>query len=133
MPFNPKSKENLIRYKPGQSGNPKGRKRKLLGSVNAALKAEGFEPVIAMDVVEAYNTLMNLTESRIKEIIADSESPMFLRIVAKAMLSKEGVEMIEKMLDRAHGKAVTKVAATDKDGNDVPVQIIKLPDNNRSE
>lgn len=121
MAVTEKSKANLILFKKGQSGNPAGRKRKLLGTVNAALKAEGFGPVIAMDVIEAYNTLMNLTESRIKEIIADTESPMFLRIVAKAMLSKAGVEMIEKMLDRAHGKAVTKVAATNAAGEDVPI------------
>ena len=80
---------------------------------------EGFEPASGTNVIEAYNILINLTEERIKTIITDASSPMFLRIVAKEMLSKGGPEMIERMLDRAHGKAITKVAQTNTAGEDV--------------
>lgn len=103
-----KSKANLIHYKPGQSGNPKGQPKKILSRINIELMKEGFEPANSANVIEAYNILINLTEERIKTIITDPISPMFLRIVAKEMLSKGGPEMIEKMLDRAHGKAMQK-------------------------
>ena len=119
MAFNPKSKENLIRFKPGQSGNPKGQPKKILSRINMELIKEGFEPASGTNVIEAYNILINLTEERIKTIITDASSPMFLRIVAKEMLSKGGPEMIERMLDRAHGKAITKVAQTNTAGEDV--------------
>ena len=119
MAFNPKSKENLVRWKPGQSGNLKGQPKKILRRINEDLSKEGFEPATGTQVVEAYNILINLTEERIKTIITDAASPMFLRIVAKEMLSKGGPEMIERMLDRAHGKAITKVAQTNTAGEDV--------------
>lgn len=108
-----------IPFKKGQSGNPKGQPKKILSRINMELIKEGFEPASGTNVIEAYNILINLTEERIKTIITDAASPMFLRIVAKEMLSKGGPEMIERMLDRAHGKAITKVAQTNTAGEDV--------------
>lgn len=111
--------EHLIKFKKGVSGNPKGQPRKVLSRINIELAKEGFEQASGANVIEAYNILINLTEARIKTIIADTDAPMFLRIVGKEMLSKGGPEMIERMLDRAHGKAITKVAQTNTAGEDV--------------
>lgn len=97
--------ENLTPYKPGQSGNPNGRPPKLLSHVTAELRQEGFEPVTNAQVLEAYGILINLDEAKIKAIVADTVQPMFLRIVGKAMLGQRGTEMIERILERAYGKA----------------------------
>lgn len=118
MPFK-KGYHPPTQFKKGQSGNPKGQPRKVLSIVNASLRKEGFEPVTNANVIEAYNILINLTEDRIKQIITDATYPMFLRIVGKEMLSKGGPDMIERMLDRAHGKSITKVAQTNTAGEDV--------------
>lgn len=89
--------------------NKDGRPPLLLSTINAELKQEGYEAVSSAQFIEAYTLLINLTEARIKAIIANIEYPMFLRIVGKAMLSAKGTDMIEKMLDRAYGKAPQKV------------------------
>lgn len=97
-----------IPFKKGQSGNPNGQPRKVLSRINIELVKEGFEPASSGNVIEAYNLMINLPEERIKQIISDATYPMIMRIVGKEMLGKGGPEMIEKMLDRSHGKAMQK-------------------------
>jgi hypothetical protein len=114
-------------FKKGQSGNPKGQPKKVLSRVNEQLKEEGYSAASANNIVEAYSILINLDEERIKAIIGDTTYPMLMRIVAKEMLSKNGAEMIEKILDRAHGKATQKQESrhVDGEGKDVnPVQVM---------
>ena len=93
------------RFKPGQSGNPNGRPKKLLSNVVAELKKEGYERVSATQVVEAFETLMNLPRAAIQKMVEDENQPMCLRIVGRAMLTAKGWEVLQAMMDRAHGKA----------------------------
>jgi hypothetical protein len=110
-------------FKKGQSGNPKGQPKKVLSRVNEQLKEEGYSAASANNIVEAYSILINLDEERIKSIISDNSYPMLMRIVAKEMLSKNGAEMIEKILDRAHGKSIQKQAQVNKEGEDVTYSV----------
>lgn len=89
----------------GTSGNPNGRPRKLVSSILAELKAKGVEGVKPRQIADVYEVLFNLTIEEIKEKANDESIPAFFRIIAKAMLSPRGTEMVERMLDRAHGKA----------------------------
>jgi hypothetical protein len=101
----PGKKENLKPWKPGQSGNENGRPPLLIRHINEKLKGQGYERVTPSQIAEAYELLFNLSEEEIKKYLTDSKAPMLMRVVAKAMLSTKGVEMLERMLDRAHGKA----------------------------
>jgi len=92
-------------WKQGESGNPNGRPKKLVSSILADLKNKG-ELVTRHMVTETYQVLMSLNEEQLKEITNDKEQPMINRIVAKEMLSKKGFDIIEKMMDRANGKAM---------------------------
>jgi len=67
--------------------NPKGPTPKLLSTITAELKAKGYERATANQVADAFETLMSL------------------RIVGKAMLTAKGWEVLQAMLDRAHGKS----------------------------
>lgn len=94
--------------KKGTTLNPNGRPPKLLTRITKELILMGYERVRPTNIIEAYETMLGLDEAKIKDIIADDKHPMIMRIVGKAMLSKQGFEMLEKMLDRVHGKAVQK-------------------------
>jgi len=85
--------------------NKKGRPRKLLSTINAELKKKGIERVSSSQIAEAYELFLNLTEDEATEIIEGKDNPMFMRIVLKHLMSPKGVEMIESILDRAHGKS----------------------------
>ena len=91
-------------FKQGQTGNPNGRPKKLVSSILADLKNKG-ELVTRHMVTETYQVLMSLNEEQLKGIANDKEQPMLNRIVAKEMLSKKGFDIIERMMDRANGKA----------------------------
>ena len=85
-----------------------GRPRRLLSKINIELENEGFERVKKSQILEAFELLLNLPESKVDEISKDIENPLFLRIVAKNIMTAEAADYIEKILDRAHGKAEQK-------------------------
>lgn len=103
--------ENIepFKWKPGQSGNPKGSKPKIMSRIIKELKLAGFEPVTRDQITDAFGLVMNMEEAEIKAMIADPSQPMLLRIVGRRMMSKDGHEMLEKMMDRAHGKAKQQI------------------------
>lgn len=106
--------ENLKPFKKGhdERRNYGGRPKKLVSSVIMELEESGYKRATAIQVREALEMLINLDESKITEVIQDKEQPMLLRIIAKRMLSKDGHEMVEKILDRTHGKAKQQMDVT---------------------
>lgn len=111
--------ENLVNWEKGQSGNPKGRPPLLVSKVNKELAAAGYERVTASQVAEAYETLLNLPDAELEAMQHNGKMPKLIRIMAKEMLGGKGFEVIEKMLDRAHGKAKQTTALTGADGKDL--------------
>lgn len=101
-----KGHENLIPCKKGESGNPNGRPKKLHSQVIADLKANGAEAVNKNMISQTYEVFLSLNEIELNRICNDKEEKMLHRILAKAMLSKEGFKNLETMLDRVHGKAM---------------------------
>ena len=92
-------------FKPGESGNPDGRPPLLLSTIVAELRAKGYERATAGTVADAFETLLNVPEDVLKTMVGDPKAPMSVRIVGKAMLTAKGWEVLQAMLDRAHGKA----------------------------
>ena len=105
---------NLRKWKSGESGNPKGRPPRLVSSVTSELKAQGYERVTKAQIAEAMETILNLSEDKVREIVNDKNSPMFLRVVARQLASGKGFEAIQVLLDRAHGKPTQQVDANVK-------------------
>lgn len=92
-------------FKKGEVANPLGRPRKLVHTMLDEMRKQGIQPLKAPQIVDAYESLLNLTKDELTRISMDKDSPIFMRIIAKAMASDKGTEILEKMLDRAHGKA----------------------------
>lgn len=101
--------KNLEKRKSFVEGDPrinrKGRPRKMVSGVIVELKNKGVEKVSQSDVKDVFLMLINLETNEIKEIINDEKQPAIIRIVGREMLSGKGFDIIEKMLDRAIGKA----------------------------
>ena len=98
----------------GETANLAGRPPRLLSTITAELKAKGYERATANQVADAFETLMNVPEDELVKMVKDTKSPMSLRIVGKAMVTAKGWEVLQAMLDRAHGKAKQSVDVSEK-------------------
>ena len=122
---NPKANTNGFKQNP-QNCHRDGRPRKLFSQVNAELKKLGLEEVTASQLNEYAMMLLNMTMEEVSMIastkgiytmqnINGQDTPVFLNkpeqytlgqmIIAKNLLGKKGEEYLEKLRDRAHGKA----------------------------
>lgn len=100
---------------PGYNGQDNGRPPKLLRHVNDELKSKGFEPVKPSQIIEAFETLLNLPIEEIQKLEAKPDIPYFLRIICKRLSSGEtDSEALEKILDRAIGKPKQSIDHTSK-------------------
>lgn len=88
----------------GETANPSGRPPLLLSTIVAELRSQGYERATAGTVADAFETLLNVPEDVLTEMVKDKAKPMSLRIVGKAMLTARGWEVLQAMLDRAHGR-----------------------------
>ena len=100
---------NLKPFKKGESGNPNGRPKKTFTKFIEEIKQEGYEPVTKSMIHEAIQAILGLDEKKLANLIKDMDHPMILRIVAKAMLEKDGFFTVEKLLNRSHGTPTSKI------------------------
>ena len=104
--------------------NRKGRPRRLVSSIIQDLKERGIVQVKATDIVEAFEMLFNLESKEIAEIANNDSNPYFIRRVAKEMLSGKGFDIIERMIDRVHGKPKQATEITGKDGSNLTINFV---------
>lgn len=100
-------------FEKGESGNPNGRPPKIFSSIARQFKAQGYERATPSRVAEIYEYLLALPLKNIIEINgnprdeiteASNEYPALLRIVAAEMIGKRRLEVVQEILNRAHGR-----------------------------
>ena len=105
----------LVRSEPGETGNPNGRPKKLVSSLIAQLKEEGYEGVTNGQISDVISLLLNLEKDRVKQLAEDAKQPIYVQRISRRLVTatdKEIGDFIDKQLDRAHGKPKTQVDVT---------------------
>ena len=109
----PEDKRNTNGFdKNPQNINKKGAPRKTINSVNQELEDRGITEATKEDIKSCYLRLINFQITELEEMSEDEKQPALIRIVAVAILSGKGFEIIEKILDRSIGKAEQKTDLT---------------------
>ena len=91
-------------FEKGDPGGP-GRPPLLLSTIVAELRGKRCDRATAGTGAGVFGTRLNVPGDVLAEMVKDKTKPMSLRIVGKAMLTAKGWEVLQAMLDRAHGKA----------------------------
>ena len=103
---------NLIPKKKGECSNPKGRPRKTVTSVLAELKGKGVTIPTSREVSEIFITIANMQEVELKAMLKDKKQPMMNRIIARNILDKKGLDVIERVIERAYGRTEQRIDIT---------------------
>jgi len=105
-------------FKKGQSGNPSGLKPKSITHINKELIKLGYKIPSKRDILDAGLLMLTLPTEEINLIAIGKGDkklyPSYYPVVAKRILSEDGSDFIEKILDRALGKATQNTDLTTK-------------------
>lgn len=107
----------LIPFKPGESGNPKGRPK---GKLNYDTRVDMAIQALAEIYVAQHNAKK---ENKGKEITLDDvdiEGEIFMQHLKKARSGDQ--KAIDSFLDRRHGKATARIELTGKNGNPIEIE-----------
>jgi tRNA U34 2-thiouridine synthase MnmA/TrmU len=119
----------MNRFTKGEVTNPKGAPKKLVSSLIAQLKEEGYEGVTNGQISDVISLLLNLNKDRVKQLAEDAKQPIYVQRISRRLVTatdKEIGDFIDKQLDRAHGKPKQVNEHTGKDGKELPAAIITV-------
>lgn len=123
--------ENLKPFQKGESGNPNGRPKKVFSVILAEMKAQGIEPATPSNVSDIFQYLLALPLSEIITIAGkpqeENDLPAIMRIAAKELIGKRGLEILREMLDRANGRSKQAMDIT-TGGEKLPATVIQFVD-----
>lgn len=97
----------------------RGRKKSKFRLFMEALEEKG-ENLSMEDYQKTITRLLTLTPAELKEVANNKDAPLVLVIIASAIsgdIESKSMGNIEKMADRAFGKALAKTEVTGKDGS----------------
>ena len=65
------------------------------------MRKKGIKPVSADEIRDIYLSLINSSKKDLSEFMKDGDQPILTQLVIKAMLKGKGIDVVEKMFDRA--------------------------------
>jgi hypothetical protein len=111
-----------------QNINRNGRPRKTISVVNTELEANGYTEATYQEIKSCYLRLLNIDIPELQKMVGANDQPALVRIVGKSILSGKGFDVIEGMLNRSIGKAVSNVdvkSGGEKLNTTNPLQMLK--------
>ncbi len=118
----------INRFETGDPPGP-GAPKKLVSSLIAQLKEEGYEGVTNGQISDVISLLLNLEKDRVKQLAEDAKQPIYVQRISRRLVTatdKEIGDFIDRQLDRAHGKPKQVQEITGKDGEALAPNILTI-------
>lgn len=101
------NEQNLKPFKPGESGNPMGRPKRIY----SILKQSGYSKD---DIVDAFNEIGWQTQQDAHDILEKDDAPLILKVIAKAFIKgaeKGDFRYVSEILQHVIGKPKETIEA----------------------
>lgn len=115
MPNNPNAEANLIKYKKGQSGNPKGRPKKMETVLREAFEEEHSIKLTKTQMQDLVKLILGKTKSELVELAKNEDLPFWISLIAKKAerdYNKGSIHVLDVLFDRVYGKPKEEQAIT---------------------
>lgn len=113
----------------GKTGNPNGRPRSTIRTMIKEFEDAGLVVPSNEEIGKMYLYIATLSEEELKKLLGDKDLPMMTRIIARGILSKKGLDVVDKIVDRAYGKMQhIDVTTNGKDLTPEPMKLIFVAD-----
>jgi len=128
------SKEDLIPFKKGQSGNPNGRPKKIETVLKDHFLAEHNVKLTKSQTQDIVKTLLSKTRSELMELAKDESLPFWVALIANKAsrdFKKGSIHILDVLWDRVYGKPKEEVEQTINGGKPEIIEVvIHRPDGN---
>ncbi|WP_176780581.1 hypothetical protein [Prevotella sp. tc2-28] len=111
--------------KKGDVLNPKGRPRNTIRTMIKEFEDAGLVVPSNEEMGKMYLYIATLNEEELKKLLNDKELPMMTRIIARGILSKKGLDVVDKIVNRAYGSQQhIDITTNGKDLQPEPMKLI---------
>jgi hypothetical protein len=115
----------LLVWEKGESGNPKGRPKKLVPT----MKVEGYK---LFEINDTIQSIISMNIEQLKNVWNDPNATILEKTVAGALrksLEKGNLESVETLLNRVYGKPKEHIDMETKGETSIKIEIIKNNNN----
>ena len=122
------------KIKKGQVNNPKGRPRSTIRTMIKDFEDAGLVVPSNEEMGKMYLYIATLNEEELKKLLNDKNLPMMTRIIARGILSKKGLDVVDRIVNRAYGNQQhIDITTNGKDLQPEPMKLIFVADREQLE